>query len=70
MLHGGQVFVMEFKVVANDDQADAALDRAMARIQAKGYSGKYRNRKEPIHPVAMVFGSEARNLLAIRVEGD
>ena len=70
LLHGGQVFVMEFKVVADEGQADAALDRALAQIKEKGYSGKYRNRKEPIHPVAMVFGSEARNLLAIRVEGD
>ena len=68
LLHGGQVFVMEFKVVSDEGQADAALDRALAQIKEKGYSGQYRNRKEPIHTVAMVFGGEARNLLGIRVE--
>ena len=68
LLHGGQVFVMEFKVVEEENQADAALDRALAQIKEKAYSGQYRNRKEPIHSVAMVFGGEARNLLGIRVE--
>ena len=68
LLQAGQVFVMEFKVVANDDQADAALDRALAQIKEKGYSKKYQTQGKSIHPVALVFGGKARNLLGIRVE--
>ena len=67
LLHAGQVFVMEFKVVADESQADAALDQAMTQIREKGYSEKYRNQGKPIHQVALVFGSKQRNLLELRV---
>ena len=70
LLHGGQVFVMEFKVVSDEGQADAALDRALAQIKEKGYSEQYRNQGKPIHHVVMIFGGKVRNLLGIRVEGD
>ena len=69
VLHGGQVFVMEFKVVEDESRSDAALDRALVQIRDKGYSEQYRNLGKPIHHVAMVFGGEARNLLGIRVKG-
>ncbi len=67
LLHAGQVFVMEFKVVADENQADAALDQAMIQIREKGYSEKYQDQGQPIHPVALVFGGNERNLLGIRV---
>ncbi len=67
LLHAGQVFVMEFKVVEDEGQADAALDRALMQIRDKGYSEKYRNQGKPIHHVAMVFGGKQRNLLELRV---
>ena len=67
LLHAGQVFVMEFKVVADESQADAALDQAMAQIRDKGYSEPYRNQGKSIHHVALAFGGNERNLLGIRV---
>ena len=70
LLHGGQVFVMEFKVVEEESQADVALDRALAQIKEKAYSGQYRNQGKPIHHVAMCFGRVERNILGIRVEHD
>ncbi len=68
LLHGGQVFVMEFKTAAEGEDAEAALDRAMSQIRARGYADRYRDRKEPIHLLAAVFGREERNLLAVRAE--
>ncbi len=70
LLHAGQVFVMEFKVVESEAGAQAALDQAMAQIQEKGYSEKYRNQGKPIHHVAMAFGRTERNLLGIRAKRD
>ena len=70
LLHADQVFVMEFKVVEDEGQTDAVLDRAMAQIRDKGYSEKYRNQEKPIHHVALVFGGKARSLVGIRVEHD
>ncbi len=68
LLHAGQVFVMEFKVVKEASGTDATLDRAMAQIRERGYDEKYRDRGESIHLVGMVFGQAERNLLGIRVE--
>ena len=70
LLHAGQVFVMEFKVVDDESQADASLERALVQIRDKGYSEPYRNQGMPIHHVALVFGGKRRNLLGIRVERD
>ncbi len=69
LIHAGQVFVMEFKVVEDESGTEAALDQAMAQIQEKGYSEKYRNQGKPIHHIAMAFGRAERNLLGIRVSG-
>ena len=68
LLHGGQVFILEFKMARNDEDADAAMVRAMAQIRERGYAEKYRDRGEPIHQVGVVFGPEQRNLLAVRAE--
>ncbi len=67
LIHAGQVFVMEFKVVEDESGKETALDRAMEQIQEKGYSEKYRNQGQSIHHIALAFGREKRNLLGIRV---
>ena len=68
LLHADQVFVMEFKVVADESQVDTALDRALAQIREKGYNETYQNRGNPVHHLALVFGGKAHNLLRIPVE--
>ncbi len=69
LIHGDQVFVMEFKVVEDESGKEAALEQAMAQIQEKGYSEKYRSQGQPIHHIALAFGRTERNLLGVRVEG-
>ncbi len=68
LLHGGQVFVFEFKMADGGEAAEAALDRAAARLRARGYAGKYLGRGEPVHLVSAVFGRRERNLVAARAE--
>ena len=68
LLHGGQVFVMEFKMAEEDEETEAALDRAISQIRDRGYADRYRGRGEPIHLIGAVFGREERNLLAVRSE--
>ena len=72
LLHGGQVFVIEFKMAdetaEEDEDADTALDRAMHQIRSQGYADKYRGRGEPMHLIGAVFGRRRRNLLAVRAE--
>ncbi len=67
LIHVGQVFVMEFKVVEDESGAEAALDQALLQIREKGYGEKYRNQGKPIHNMAITFGRVERNLLGIRV---
>ena len=62
------VFVMAFKMAEGNEDAEAALDRAMRQIRARGYADRYRDRGEPIHLVGAVFGGKERNLLAVRSE--
>ena len=68
LLHGSKVFVFEFKMVGEGESPESALDQAMTQIHERGYADKYRDRDEPIHLVAAVFGSERRNLLELRAE--
>ena len=68
LLHGGQVFIMEFKMAEGNEAAEAALDRAISQIRDRGYAGRYKDRGEPIHLVGAVFDRGERNLLAIRSE--
>ena len=68
VLTGGQVFVLEFKMAETADCADAVLDAAFAQMRERGYAEKYRDRGQPIHLIGVACGSEARNLLEIRVE--
>ncbi len=68
VLTGEQVFVLEFKMVDTSDTTEAALETALTQIRNRGYARKYRNRKEPIHLIAIACGRDTRNLLDIRVE--
>ena len=68
VFRGGKVFVLEFKMAKEGEAADAALDRAINQMQERGYADKYRDRDEPVHLVAAVYGREQRNLLALRAE--
>ena len=68
LLHGGQVFVLEFKMARDGEGADAALARAMAQIRERGYAEKHCDRGEPVHLIGAAFGRERRNLLAVRAE--
>ncbi len=66
--HGGQVFVLEFKIAEGEDGSEAALDAAMAQMRGRGYADKYRGGAEPVHLIGVACGREARNLLEVRVE--
>ena len=68
--HAGQVFVMEAKVIDSDSQpqVEAALSKAMEQMRERGYATKYGGGAEPVHLLALVFGSQVRNLLAFRAE--
>ena len=68
VLTGGQVFVVEFKMAGTAEETEAALEVALSQMQDRGYAEKYKDRKEPIHLVAIACGREARNLLDIRVQ--
>ena len=68
LFEGGQVFVLEFKVAESEGKAEEVTKAAMAQLRQRGYGQKYRDRGEPIHLVAMVFGRSERNLLEIRSE--
>jgi len=68
VLTGGQVFVLEFKMAETADGTEAALEAALTQIRDRGYAEKYRDRKEPIHQIAIACGRSDRTLLDIRVE--
>ncbi len=66
--HGGQVFVLEFKMAEGEDGSEAALDAAMAQMRGQGYADKYRGSTEPVHLIGVACGREARNLVEVRAE--
>ena len=68
LLHGGQVFVLEFKMAKDGQGAAAAEVEAMAQMRERGYADKHRGGNEPVHLIGVVFGGEERNLLAVRAE--
>ena len=70
VLHGGQVFVLEFKMAGGEGEsaAAAALDEAKAQMKERGYADKYRDRNEPIHLIGLAFASTERNLVGARAE--
>jgi len=67
---GGQVFILEFKMAEDAEDAEAALAAAFTQMRARGYADRYRDREEPVHLVAIACGREVRNLLEVRAEPD
>ena len=65
---GGQVFVMEFKVVDGGADSHAALDTAIVQMRGRGYAERYGGHSGQVHLVGVACGREARNLLEIRAE--
>jgi hypothetical protein len=63
LLHAGQVFLFEFKVVEQD-----ATGEALRQLQARGYADKYRARGEPIHLIGIEFSRAQRNVVGFEVE--
>ena len=58
VLHGGQVFVLEFKMADGEGGQDAAAQLAIEQIQDKGYADKYRDRNEPVHLIGVALGRD------------
>ncbi len=56
VLHGGQVFVFEFKMADGEDGRDASAQQAIEQIREKGYAEKYRDRNKPVHLIGVAFG--------------
>ena len=68
LLHGGQVFILEFKMAKDGQDAEAAMAEAMGQMRRRGYADKYRAGNELVHLIGVVFGSQERNLLAVQAE--
>ncbi len=66
VLHGGQVFVLEFKMANREGGGDAAAQKAIEQIRDRGYAEQYRDRGEPVHLVGIAFSREGRNVSAVR----
>ena len=66
--HEGQMFILEIKMVEGEEEAESALDEALAQIREQGYAEKYRTEDEPTHLIGLAFGKERRTLLGIRAE--
>ncbi len=66
VLHGGQVFVFEFKMAEGEDDRDDAARQAIEQIREKGYAEKYRDRGEPVHLIGVAFGRD-RSPAAVKV---
>ncbi|MDR2032182.1 MAG: PD-(D/E)XK nuclease domain-containing protein, partial [Azoarcus sp.] len=59
----GQVYLFEFKVVA-----DKAEGKALRQIKDKQYADKYHALGQPIHLIGVEFGKKARNVVGFEVE--
>ena len=61
VLHGGDVYLFEFKVADGKPQG-----RALAQIRERGYADKYRRPGVPVHLIE--FGREERNIVGFEFE--
>jgi hypothetical protein len=59
----GQVFLFEFKVVA-----DAPEGQALRQIREKGYAEKYLGQGADVHLIGVEFSKTARNLVGFEVQ--
>ena len=64
---GAQVFILEFKMAASADAAEAALETAFIQMRKRGYADTHHDKT--VHLVAIACGREVRNLLEVRAEG-
>ena len=67
VLHGGQVFVFEFKMADGSGDSDQVAQLAIQQMQEKGYAEKYRSRGESIHLIGVSFSQHERNVTAVKV---
>ncbi len=67
VLHAGQVFVLELKVVLGLT-ARAAASKAMRQMRERGYAEKYESSGKAVHLLALAFNGLKRNLAAFSVE--
>ncbi|MCY4304930.1 MAG: PD-(D/E)XK nuclease domain-containing protein, partial [Aestuariivita sp.] len=67
ILTGGQVFIVEVKMVETAMETEGALEAALAQMRGRRYAEKYKGRKELVHLIVIACGHEARNLLDIRL---
>ena len=67
VLHAGQVFVLELKVVLGPSARTATRD-AMRQMRERGYAEKYESSGKAVHLLALVFSRFKRNLATITVE--
>ena len=58
VLHGGQVFVFEFKMADGEGDRDVAAQKAIEQMQDKGYAEKYKDRNQPIHLIGVALGRD------------
>ncbi len=63
VLHGGGVYLFEFKVADGKPQG-----RALAQIRERGYADKYRRPGVPVHLIGVEFGREERNIVGFEFE--
>jgi hypothetical protein len=63
LLLGAQVFIFEFKVVADQPEG-----KALAQIRSHGYADKYRSTDRTIHLIGVEFSKADRNIVGFEVE--
>lgn len=62
---GDHIYVMEIKVVDNENAEDMSFNPALKQIQEKGYADKYRGIEGvTVHEMGLVFSKALRNLIA------
>ena len=68
VLTGGQVFVLEFKMAESINAVETALAATLKQIRERHYAAKYKDRREPIHLVAIACGRADHELLRVQAE--
>ncbi len=66
------IYLIEFKVALNKQQAETQKIKAIEQIKEKGYADKFKaqqtERKKPIVQMGIVFGKEERNIIDFVIE--
>ena len=68
VLHAGQVFVLEFKMVADGD-LEKATNQGMQQILERGCAEKYQTGRQQVHLLSVACQRNQRNLVEIQVTG-